>query len=93
MFKTPKGTSTITKKLKDVALSKADSLLGNYRNLEPIEPYTYVGNQDMTNNTTIANYGGTDIEGSQGGDLIAAVYGIDNANAVKNYYKKMNLIV
>ena len=92
MFKTPKGTSTITKKLKDVALSKADSLLGNYRNLEPIEPYTYVGNQDMTNNTTIANYGGTDIEGSQGGDLIAAVYGIDNANAVKNYYKKMNLI-
>lgn len=93
MFKTPKGTSTITKKLKDVALSKADSLLGNYRDLEPIEPYTYVGNQDMTNNTTIANYGGTDIEGSQGGDLIAAVYGIDNANAVKNYYKKMNLIV
>ena len=93
MFKTPKGTSTITKKLKDVALSKADSLLGNYRNLEPIEPYTYVGNQDMTNNTTIANYGGTNIEGSQGGDLIAAVYGIDNANAVKNYYKKMNLIV
>ena len=92
MFKTPKGTSTITKKLKDVALSKADSLLGNYRDLEPIEPYTYVGNQDMTNNTTIANYGGTDIEGSQGGDLIAAVYGIDNANAVKNYYKKMNLI-
>lgn len=93
MFKTPKGTSTITKKLKDVALSKADSLLGNYRDLEPIEPYTYVGNQDMTNNTTIANYGGTNIEGSQGGDLIAAVYGIDNANAVKNYYKKMNLIV
>ena len=35
MFKTPKGTSTITKKLKDVAFSKADSLLySNYRKLD-----------------------------------------------------------
>ena len=38
MFKTTKGTSTITKKWKDVALSKADTLVSNYRNLEPIEP-------------------------------------------------------
>ena len=59
MFKTPKGTSTISKKLKDVAFAKADSLLSNYRKLDEIEPYQYVGNQDMTFDTAMTGYHGT----------------------------------
>ena len=95
MFKTPNGTSTIskaTKKIKDVALSKADSLLGNYRDLDNIPEYTYVGNQDMTMNTSMTGTGGTNIEGSGGGTLIANAYGNDVANDYMNYYKKMNIL-
>ena len=92
MFKTPKGTSTITKKLKDVALAKADSLLGNYRKLDEIEPYQYVGNQDMTFDTAMTGTGGTNIEGSGGGTLIANAYGNEVANDYINYYKKMNIL-
>jgi hypothetical protein len=92
MFKTPKGTSTITKKLKEVAMGKADSLLKGYRNLEEIPQYVYAGNKDMTMNTQTSSYDGTNISGSQGGELIAAVYGNESANQIKNYYKNMNLI-
>ena len=96
MFKTPNGTSTIskaTKKIKDVALSKADSLLGNYRDLDNIPEYTYVGNQDMTMSTQMSNYSGTNQEGAGGGELIAQAFGDGVANEYKNYYKKMNLTV
>ena len=96
MFKTPNGTSTIskaTKKLKDVAFSKADSLLSNYRDLDNIPEYAYVGNQDMTMNTQMSTYGGTNQEGAGGGELIAQAFGDGVANEYKNYYKKMNLTV
>ena len=95
MFKTPNGTSTIskaTKKIKDVAFAKADSLLGNYRKLDEIEPYQYVGNQDMTFDTAMTGTGGTNIEGSGGGELIAKAYGNEVANDYINYYKKMNIL-
>ena len=95
MFKTPNGTSTIskaTKKIKDVAFAKADSLLGNYRKLDEIEPYQYVGNQDMTFDTATTGTGGTNIEGSGGGTLIANAYGNEVANDYMNYYKKMNIL-
>lgn len=92
MFKTPKGTSTITKKLKDVALSKADSLLGNYKKLDEIEPYVFPGYEDMTMETSMTGYQGTNIEGSAGGQLIAKEYGSDVANDYMNYYKKMNIL-
>ena len=92
MFKTPKGTSTITKKLKDVALAKSDSLLGNYRKLDEIEPYVFPGYEDMTMETAMTGTGGTNIEGSGGGTLIANAYGNDVANDYMNYYKKMNIL-
>jgi hypothetical protein len=92
MFKTPKGTSTITKKLKDVALSKADSLLGNYKKLDEIEPYVFPGYQEMTMETSMTGTGGTNIEGSGGGTLIANAYGNEVANDYMNYYKKMNIL-
>ena len=93
MFKTPKGTSTISKKLKDVALSKADSLLGNYKKLDELPaPYMIAANQDMTMETSTTGTGGTNIEGSGGGTLIANAYGNDVANDYMNYYKKMNIL-
>ena len=92
MFKTPKGTSTITKKLKDVALAKSDSLLGNYRKLDEIEPYVFPGYEDMTMETAMTGTGGTNIEGSGGGTLIANAYGNEVANDYMNYYKKMNIL-
>ena len=93
MFKTPKGSSTISKKFKEVAMGKADSLLKNYRKLDEIPaPYMIAANQDMTMQTSMSGYGGSNIEGSEGGDFIAAVYGDADANAVKNYYKKMNIL-
>ena len=92
MFKTPKGTSTITKKLKDVALAKTESLLGNYKKLDEIEPYVFPGYQEMTMETSMTGTGGTNIEGSGGGTLIANAYGNDVANDYMNYYKKMNIL-
>ena len=92
MFKTPKGTSTITKKLKDVALAKTESLLGNYKKLDEIEPYVFPGYQEMTMETSMTGTGGTNIEGSGGGSLIANAYGNDVANDYMNYYKKMNIL-
>lgn len=92
MFKTPKGTSTFTKKLKDVALAKSDSLLGNYRKLDEIEPYVFPGYEDMTMETAMTGTGGTNIEGSGGGELIAKAYGNEVANDYINYYKKMNIL-
>lgn len=92
MFKTPKGTSTITKKLKDVALAKTDSLLSNYRKLDEIEPYVFPGYQEMTMETSMTGTGGTNIEGSAGGELIAKEYGDNVANDYMNYYKKMNIL-
>ena len=72
--------------------SKADSLLNNYRDLDNIPEYAYVGNQDMTMNTSMTGTGGTNIEGSGGGTLIANAYGNDVANDYMNYYKKMNIL-
>jgi hypothetical protein len=92
MFKTPKGTSTITKKLKDVALAKTESLLGNYKKLDEIEPYVFPGYQEMTMETSMTGTGGTNIEGSGGGTLIANAYGNEVANDYMNYYKKMNIL-
>jgi len=92
MFKTTKGKSTITKKLKDVALAKSDSLLGNYRELETIEPFSFPGYEDMTMETGTTGTSGTNIEGAAGGDFIEEVYGAMNANHIKNYYKKMNIL-
>ena len=92
MFKTPKGTSTITKKLKDVALAKTESLLGNYKKLDEIEPYVFPGYQEMTMETAMTGTGGTNIEGSGGGTLIANAYGNEVANDYMNYYKKMNIL-
>ena len=94
MFKTPNGTSTISKRLKESAYKAADSLLsGNYKKLDELpDPYMIAANQDMTMQTSTTGTGGTNIEGSGGGTLIANAYGNDVANDYMNYYKKMNIL-
>ena len=37
-------------------------------------------------------YSGTDIKGSSGGELVAAVYGDAASSNIKNYYRNMNLL-
>ena len=94
MFKTPNGKSTISKRLKESTYKAADSLLsGNYKKLEEIPaPYMIAANQDMTMETSMTGYQGTNIEGSARGQLIAKEYGSDVANDYMNYYKKMNIL-
>ena len=94
MFKTPNGTSTISKRLKESTYKAADSLLsGNYKKLDELpEPYMIAANQDMTMQTSTTGTGGTNIEGSGGGTLIANAYGNEVANDYMNYYKKMNIL-
>ena len=48
--------------------------------------------QDMTMQTSIAGYSGTDITGTSGGSLFAQVYGQEAANKLSTYYKNMNLL-
>ena len=94
MFKTPNGKSTISKRLKESTYKAADSLLsGNYKKLDEIpEPYMIAANQDMTMDTSLTGYQGTNIEGSAGGQLIANSFGNETANDYMNYYKKMNIL-
>ena len=94
MFKTPNGTSTISKKLKESTYKAADSLLsGNYKKLDELPaPYMIGPNQDMTMDTSLTGYQGTNIEGSSGGQLIANAFGNETANDYMNYYKKMNIL-
>lgn len=57
---------------------------------QPEMPIPTGSSYSMTNFN--ANYGGTDIRGSGGGELVAKVYGDAAANNIKNYYKNMNLL-
>ena len=40
----------------------------------------------------MSSYGGTDIKGSQGGSLVAKVYGTDAANRLLSYHQNMNAL-
>mgnify|MGYP003667358007 CR=1 FL=1 len=55
--------------------------------------YEFNGNKTFkTNNGTSTNYLGTNQEGSQGGSLVAKVYGADAANRILKYHQNMNLL-
>ena len=58
---------------------------------EKIEPY-YMGAQDMTMNTTLGGYTGTDIQGSGGGSLLEGVFSEAERQRIMTYYKNMNLL-
>ena len=88
-------SKTVTNKVVDAAkksvMSKAKSLLKPSNLSEKIEPY-YMAQKDMTMNTTLGNYTGTDIQGSGGGSLLEGVFSDAERNRIMNYYKNMNLI-
>ena len=39
-----------------------------------------------------STYGGTNMQGSKGGNLVAQVFGEASANKIKNYYQNMNIL-
>ena len=78
-FDTKSAASKIAKAL----LKKSDT--------PDIKPY-YMANQDMTMQTSLANYGETDIKGTAGRDFFTKVYGQEAGNRLKTYYKNMNLL-
>ena len=66
--------------------------------LKPAEqnplPYQapFVGNSNYDMASFNSNYQGTNQEGSQGGSLVAKVYGADAANRILKYHQNMNLL-
>jgi len=84
------ASSKLGKTIKQSAFKYAKGLLKPSD--EKISPYTIAANQDMTMQTSIGGYGGTDITGTAGGDFFTKVYGEDAGRRIKNYYKNMNLI-
>ena len=86
--------STISKKVKiaaaDAAKDFGKSLLKAEKS-EFIEPI-YAMDKDMTMETTSSGYEGTDMKGTEGGSLFAAVYGTEALNTIKNQTEKMNIL-
>lgn len=74
-----------TKTLTDSLLTKA-----NY-----IDPVYEIAQKDMTWETAISGYTGTDQEGSAGGSImkLAKFYTDADIHKIKNYHKHMNLRV
>jgi len=56
-----------------------------------IKPY-YMANQDMTMQTGLTGYTGTDIQGAGGGSLLEGVFSDAERQRIMTYYKNMNLI-
>ena len=75
---------------KKIASSLSKSLLKPSAPLEN-KPY-YMGQQDMTMNTTLGGYTGTDIQGSGGGSLLEGVFSDSDRQRIMTYYKNMNLL-
>ena len=75
---------------KKIASSFSKSLLKPSSSLDN-KPY-YMGPQDMTMNTTLGGYTGTDIQGSGGGSLLEGVFSDADKQRIMTYYKNMNLI-
>ena len=80
---------SLKKAAKKTAFDFGKSLL---KPTEPIEPVQFASPLDMNMETTGAQYGGTDITGTAGGQLFARVYGDSAANRLATYYKNMNIL-
>jgi hypothetical protein len=77
-------------KAKDAAIGYVSSLL-KPTTPTPQQPSYYAG---ATSNDGFAGtgYGGTDVKGTAGGNLVAQVFGEQAANRISNYYKNMNIL-
>ena len=86
-----KESNKLLSAVKKSAFSKAKGLLTSDAKTENISPY-YMGNQDMTMNTTLGGYTGTDIQGAGGGSLLEGVFSDAERQRIMTYYKNMNII-
>ena len=84
----PKVSSAIKKGI----LGFKDKLLADTPRVESDIDMTLMGDMTNQSNFAMASYGGTDIKGTAGGELIAKVFGNDASNLAKTYYKNMNLV-
>tara|TARA_B100000029_G_scaffold16236_1_gene16763 strand:+ start:453 stop:1736 length:1284 start_codon:yes stop_codon:yes gene_type:complete len=96
-FSTPNGKNTLSKKIKKSVANAAtkslkDSLLTK---ADYIEPVYEIAQKDMTWETSMSGYEGTNQEGSAGGSImkLANFYNDDDIYKIRNYYKHMNLRV
>ena len=79
-------------KAKDAAIGYASSLLKpTTPTTQPTVPY-YAGATSSDNDFIGTGYGGTDIKGTAGGNLVAQVFGEQAANRISNYYRNMNIL-
>jgi len=97
-FKSPPVKSTFDKirdKAKDKIVSAGKgyvgSLLSPGTTPTPQQPSYYAG---ATSNDGFegTGYGGTDVKGTAGGNLVAQVFGEQAANRISNYYRNMNIL-
>jgi len=98
-FKAPPVKNALAEANKEAA-SKAKKALGALGTslLTPkplpqpdMTPYQYAGASGYSSDMT-TGYGGTDIKGTAGGNLVAQVFGADAANRISNYYRNMNIL-
>ena len=96
-FSTPNGKNTLSKKIKKSVANAAtkslkDSLLTK---ADYIEPVYEIAQKDMTWETAMSGYEGTNQEGSAGGSImkLANFYNDADIHKIKNYHKHMNLRV
>ena len=83
------ASSNLSKAIKKTAFDFGKGLLKPSD--EKIDPY-YMGAQDMTMQTTLGGYGGTDITGSAGGSLLKNAYTDEQRLRIMNYYQNMNIL-
>ena len=87
-------TSKLSKAVKSSATSALkNSLLKSTKDVSPGINLAYsFGTSDGDAYQSLAGYGGTNIEGSEGGDLLKGVYSDSQINNIKTYYKHMNIL-
>ncbi len=88
------NTSKLSKAVKSSATSALkNSLLKSTKDVSPGINLAYsFGTSDGDAYQSLAGYGGTNIEGSEGGDLLKGVYSDSQINNIKTYYKHMNIL-
>ena len=83
--------SNLKTAIKKGAASYAKGLLTPSDTKLPVS-YAMPNTSDMTFETQMSGYGGTDITGSGGGTFIQDVFGENAARRMQTYYKNMNLL-
>ena len=85
----------INKKTKDKIVSAGKGYIGSLLSpatpTVPQQPSYYAGATGMDTDIS-TGYGGTDIKGTAGGNLVAQVFGENAANRISNYYRNMNIL-